>query len=310
MSKRDWLRWIPYLTATAALVIFIADSAINTFERYLALDQEWRNQNQYEQTQTQKSAEIISRNCSITEIPPSRVAQCLVEEISRYVEKTHSDQDLQAQNKMAYWAQALFWLSGVGAIFSFVGLWLLFRSLRHTRTAIADTREIGEAQVRAYLSIDTSQEIMSIQALGRDQIPKVRFQIKNSGNSPALKFTYAAAVLLEPEGFPRNNSDILAPYAVGPEPSDVLPAGDYAHGETSNTEAWTNEMVQSAVGPNPTKKIVLAGIANYTDVFHKPQKTRFCLQLKILENAGPKGGETRGRFRYTWHKTAQHNDAT
>ena len=225
MPVSDWLRWISYVTVTTALLVFTANTAMESFDRYLALDQKWRDQNQYEHTQAEKASKEIASKCGFAEVPVAFIARCLANQVQTYIEKTHSDQDLQAQKEMAYWAQALFWLTGVGAIGSFFGLWMLFRSLRHTRIAIKDTREIGEAQVRAYLALSNAPAQIAVKLLKPDQKVEVQFQVKNSGNSPGLTHNYVATILLEDDGFPVTNGNIIAPYAVGPMPVDVVRQG-------------------------------------------------------------------------------------
>ena len=107
---------------------------------------------------------------------------------------------------MAYWAQALFWLSAVGAIISVTGIYLLFVSLRHTRTAIADTREIGEAQVRAYLSVSADDGEFPI--IGYKTLrPSAETKIRNYGASPAINCKTAAALMCRQIGFPSQNRD-------------------------------------------------------------------------------------------------------
>lgn len=226
MSKRDWLRWTPYLAVTTALILLIANMAIETFGRYVLLDQEWRYQNQYENYQTEKAADKIAKNCDITNIPVAAIARCLSEQVKTYIEKKHSDQDLQAQKYMAFWAQALFWLTCLTAIMSLVGVLLLIISLRQTRTAISDTRDIGEKQVRSYVGI--SPDIVG----GSDFVVeggirfKVEFDAKNSGSSPALGYRYAAGLEIVASDYQATDTDMVLPASDGPVPYHyIAPSG-------------------------------------------------------------------------------------
>ncbi|MDF1857066.1 hypothetical protein [Pseudooceanicola sp.] len=306
MSIRAWMRYASALTFQL-LALGLALNIIYTALRgAIDVRNYWHEQHEIERNQTAHAAEIIASQCSVSDAPRAWVAECISEAVDRYVESEHSDQDLQAQKDMAYWAQLLFWLTVVGSTVSVVGLWLLFVSLRHTRIAISDSREIGEAQVRAYLSLDTNEGKTVLQKFSAGEIPQVEFVTKNSGNSPALKHRYAAGVAVVDMDFPTHNGDLVAPIADGPEPNDVLPSGDTATGESVNGAAITADQIRQIVLPQPSKKLAFFGVLLYEDVFRKPRRTRFCLELRVVESKAKNGS---GAFKYTWVKTAYHNDA-
>lgn len=160
---------------------------VQTFRGYLALEDEWERQHEEERDQTGRAADQIANRCRVPDVPPASVNDCLAAELDRYIGEDHSDQDLQAQAHMAFWAQALFWLTVVTAIISFGGLILLIVSLGQTRRAISDTREIGEAQVRAYLSINVRDVAIEVadDGDGSNLAVKIRIEVANSGNTPA-----------------------------------------------------------------------------------------------------------------------------
>ncbi|MAN45224.1 MAG: hypothetical protein CMF04_03335 [Hyphomonas sp.] len=104
------------------------------------------------------------------------------------------EQDLYAQRQMAKWAFWMLFVSAVGVLVGAVGLIFLKGTLdaaRDTNQSALDsirvTREIGQAQVRAYLSFMEPAFHLS---------PKIRisFFAKNSGQSPArhLRVTEAS----------------------------------------------------------------------------------------------------------------------
>lgn len=103
--------------------------------------------------------------------------------------------DLQAQQDMAVWAKLMTWATWVGVFLTAVALLLIWRTLHHTRVAsqaavaavieaektVEITRQIGMAQVRAYVAIINA--VIHEFAVGK--VPFVRVQIKNGGQSPA-----------------------------------------------------------------------------------------------------------------------------
>lgn len=90
---------------------------------------------------------------------------------------------------MAYWAKVMFFTSAGGLVVSIFGLIALFISLAQTRKAIADTREIGEAQVRAYISIEPQK----MRTKG-DRAAEITAVVRNTGQTPALEVEIATYV--------------------------------------------------------------------------------------------------------------------
>jgi hypothetical protein len=78
--------------------------------------------------------------------------------------------------------------------------------------AIATTREIGEAQVRAYVKIKSA----SIFFLGDEAAPSVQVEAVNSGQSPALNFVWTPEVHYLPEHAPEMVSDVEQGWNLNP----------------------------------------------------------------------------------------------
>ena len=121
--------------------------------------------------------------------------------------------DLQAQRNMSKWALAMFIVSGAGVIVAVFGLLFIKETLLATQKAakyafdtlhqaklttkaandtVAETKRIGEAQVRAYLSIVDLSVVVSEEGITH----KLRVTVKNSGQTPAyLKHCSARAAI-------------------------------------------------------------------------------------------------------------------
>ncbi|MGE0500406.1 MAG: DUF6471 domain-containing protein [Rhizobiaceae bacterium] len=120
------------------------------------------------------------------------VLVCLANRADANRNAKRSQYDLEAQQDMARWALGLLLTSFPGLIISAVGLSALFWSLAQTRTAIRDAREIGEAQVRAYLMQPNIR--LEVRLARPPEQPNcslaIWVRIENSGNSPAGRVRY------------------------------------------------------------------------------------------------------------------------
>ena len=115
-------------------------------------------------------------------------------------QRDRDDADLRAQQSMAVWAFWMFIASGLGVLLTGVGVYLIWRTLIYTRDAASHageavveaksatkaaqdavdvTREIGEAQVRAYLLCRSARYRINKGGLS------ATLELANAGQSPA-----------------------------------------------------------------------------------------------------------------------------
>jgi hypothetical protein len=111
---------------------------------------------------------------------------CVIEQNKAERDHQYADADLKTQQEMAEWALAMLMATSIGVIY--VGL-----TLEATRAAVREakkatdaamhaaniTREIGEAQVRAYLTV--AHAMIRFE----DRTPRLFLTIRNAGQSPA-----------------------------------------------------------------------------------------------------------------------------
>lgn len=114
--------------------------------------------------------------------------------------------DVIAQRSMAAAAWWMVMISGVSAIVSGFGLYLIAHTLKEARRsadaaeravkasqkAVKTARKMGEAQVRAYVMVANAE----LHWAGNDEW-ELRAQIVNSGQTPAFKVWVEATVVLE-----------------------------------------------------------------------------------------------------------------
>jgi hypothetical protein len=102
---------------------------------------------------------------------------------------------------MARWALwMLIVTTGMAAITAF-GVFFVWRTLLATQDMARDTRTIGEAQVRAYLSFEIDRPIIEEQDGGAFAKIGLQGRLVNSGQTPALHPSIEAFIALAPSGY-------------------------------------------------------------------------------------------------------------
>ena len=113
-------------------------------------------------------------------------------------EDERAERDLNAQEGMAYWAKWMFWSAGASVVLTGIGVLLIAGTLVYTkRAAIAAadavrvTRDLGEAQIRAYLHCKSAKY-----SLGKEAISAI-LVIENTGQSPASDVSIRGTVTIQ-----------------------------------------------------------------------------------------------------------------
>jgi len=167
MSVRRWLWGITFVAAAATvsvcLLFFLEYKQSQADHRQHATPHNSdRTDNQpYDPCENLKTRDSVidSLNCVWREIKAER-------------NEERAEYDLQAQQDMAVWALGMLFVSMFGLLATIVGVVYVALTLR-------ETRRIGEAQVRAYLSVESASYV------AYPNLFEVTIVVKNSGNSPA-----------------------------------------------------------------------------------------------------------------------------
>jgi hypothetical protein len=119
-------------------------------------------------------------------------------------EKRRADENLAAQWQMVRWAKWMFVIGGAETVITLVGVILVLVTLIYSKQAAIAARDavieaqkatkvardVGEAQVRAYISVKSA----NIYFGGDTGIPFVQITAINTGQSPARNFIWAAKI--------------------------------------------------------------------------------------------------------------------
>lgn len=109
-------------------------------------------------------------------------------------EHERQEYELQAYRDAAVWTKTAAEVASIAGLIATMTVLLLYQTLGAQRRTIRETRRIGEAQTRAYLSIITCTAMFS------DGKPSVKITLRNSGQSPALHVRWGGTVNLMPVG--------------------------------------------------------------------------------------------------------------
>lgn len=224
--------------------------------------------NQAAQESRQKCAALASTKEAI---------QCYDEYVTTDRDHHRAEQDLDAQREMANWAEGMLWatlfVGGATIFITALGAFWVKRTLDQTKEAVrvADdavvvSREIGQAQARAYISI-TDPKLIDFE-IGKK--PKIGLPFKNTGQTPAKRLeviynleaispTSAPKIYFE-RRFKSSSSDVGA----GAEKPMSVDGADII-----SQDVWENFINQKIV-------FRASGIIRYFDVFGKRHFTVFC----------------------------------
>ena len=178
LSNRDrYGNVAPYIVLVIglALVFIFATEFASAWERA-----------RYEQQRTSEYADNAEANIrrSCIGVDESAQTECVRQVVEASNEQQRAERDLSAQQEMARWALYMLAVSSAGLVITAVGIYYVRDTLIETRKSVQVTREIGEAQVRAYVGPPRVEAVIET-VEGRRHF-SIRGYLSNSGNSPAL----------------------------------------------------------------------------------------------------------------------------
>jgi hypothetical protein len=133
------------------------------------------------------AAQEIKQTCGLT--MSATFTECVEKIVEATRESKRSENDLVAQIDSAQWAFWILIISGLGTIVTGVGIFYVRNTLQEMQKQTKVARNIGRAQVRAYLNVIGGKYELHNSYLFLQ--PK----IENTGSSPALQITINVRVL-------------------------------------------------------------------------------------------------------------------
>jgi hypothetical protein len=270
-------------------------SRLDRFERY-------RQEEHRTDSTQQQAARRIGEECAVPFAPVHIVTECLSAQIESYEKQRDTGQDAQAQLDMALWAEWTFKATAVGIVLSGIGLFLVLLSLRQTRLAITTDREVGHAQVRAYMGFEIDPAAHVLPGV----IPKVSFKIINTGQSPAYKVRHMSFLddfehpLLDWQG------SLVEEYPEQKSPRVTVRAGGHFTVDASYERKLSQELFDLISNDGP-RRIYLVAKVVYEDVFKAEHVSELTAFLEIKYRKLP---DNKFAGKFDWILSHVRNDAT
>jgi len=130
---------------------------------------------------------------------------CITEALETYYSKQATNEDLQAQQDMAFWAKWMMYISAATAAVTAAGVWYVARTLEETRRANEIMGEAYLTDQRPWLALRiSSQKPLKINNL--DVSIELACFVKNIGKTPAT-IVNLRAIILPPPSHPNEVSD-------------------------------------------------------------------------------------------------------
>lgn len=278
MPNRDWLRYLALVGLQALGLFAIAQIGVSVWSEYVDSSREYREYRQQAEAEQNKAAHEIASRCNIIFEPGQSLASCIAQEINAYQKQDTTDKDLKAQQDMALWGLGTVLVGALGLVISVGGLFMLWQSLNQTRQAISNDREIGHAQIRAYVSVFDFETIVT-----DDPRPVIKTTIvfKNTGQTPAKKLRVNADWAAGETPF----DETLHPHRVEKFDGRGAVSSGATFFANLNTEKGN---FRRALGGGDIEKVIsgewkfwVFGVIEYVDVFNEPRKTRFRYEIMI-----------------------------
>lgn len=176
----------------------------------------------YSSSYARHAANQIRRTCLTGE--GGDIAECVTEVITTTNEHERAQDDLEAQTKMALWAFWMLVATVVMAAITALGVIFVWQTLKATQKMAEDTRDIGEAQVRAYVTCRDGDFRITPHGV------QCNIPIENVGQSPALRVR--ANCIIEYVDQPNQGNkrlDILCGISEAISPNGTEIAGSYCN---------------------------------------------------------------------------------
>jgi hypothetical protein len=216
-------------------------------------------------------------------------------------EKRDAGQNLRDQNRMAFWAGAMFWVGFAEMLITSLGVILVWRTLRATWAAkneakraadaahatVASMEDTAKRQLRAY--IGTSNGRSAAETVGEGHVFEFEVLFKNTGATPAQNVSHVMRInKVVPPLPPDCDYSISVPgnHSV----TTVIPQQEIG---LSNTIIVTN--VENAEILLGALQLHVFGQASYDDIFGEPHTANFSFLIKVA------------RGNAVWVRTHEHN---
>lgn len=288
MPKRDRIRNLALALIGGA--IFVCVLVIG----YGVVLEHWSEQNEVyarhqesAERQRQATANDVAATCG--GLAGDALRSCAAKQIEAHDRAQTTSEDLQAQQEMALWGLWVFIAAAFSAGMTAVGVYLIWQTLLHTRDAVTEakaatkaaqaavtvTQDVGERQLRAYMSVKGAHATI------RTNNVRAVVIAKNTGQTPALNVRTWTVLVLEPPPF---NEDWL---------KDPITGRMYVSDVGADAEQTLHVTHPADIADTVVPAIKAGrlgcwvyGFIWYEDFYGQPRETRFRFVLELDEREG------------------------
>jgi hypothetical protein len=188
MSDGDWRKELGFgLIALACALLICLPIAGLMLNEYAEVHRANAAYQQNAEKDRKDATKKIEASCFATD--RAVVRECLRNKIEAYYKQQATNYDLQAQQDMAYWAKAVFFLGAMQLILSVVGIRFVWRSLQFNAKAVEAAFVAVHADNRPWLKFAV-EPVSDLNRNNTDFFPEgvgldIKVLIKNLGHSPA-----------------------------------------------------------------------------------------------------------------------------
>lgn len=285
MSNDNWREKFDFgvVLATCALLVTLPIAGLMLNE-YAKVHLSYATYQQNAENDRQATSNEISKTCFGRE--SIAFSECITEKLATYYKQQATNQDLQAQQDMAYWAKALFFLGILQFAFSTAGIFFIWRSLALNRDAVNAAVE-GNAhalEANTQQRTSTERELRAYVSVAPNGINPTKVRdavighvvVKNVGQVIAQEVTVTVNMqILLGKQHTLFRASTVNNQAIGSmHPNVEIILGSYEI--ISNKERPT----VSNVTKDATQReyIYVWGRVSYTDGFENPRWTDFCFR--------------------------------
>ena len=282
-------------TPIVGLIALVAISCLTTVLVADLLDRHRNTVQQYEANSSTHAAHAEDQieNCfSVAE--DIGKAECIRKAVDAQSENERAEADLVAQREMSNWALGMLYVTMLMALVTGLGVYFVWRTLKATQQMAIDTRDIGEAQVRAYVEVSVASFSVPFPKPGK---ASVTFRVNNIGQSPAHNVSTSVAVFVGEKNF-MEWCEAEAPDE--PEQSNVIVPGRPIVVTATTWGDITEDEVLSITAVDPPLVLFAACEVTYTDVFKKRRRTTYLGSYVRFQTKGMGSLPTSYDFAENW----------
>lgn len=161
-----------------------AISAAIVISEYAKVHSSYSAYQQNAESYRRTTQEEIAQSCYGRDSPGFR--DCIANKLETYYRDQATNEDLQAQQNMAFWAAAIFYLGIVQALIGLAGIYYVARNLSQTAESVQLANKAIVVENRPWVYLNPAS-ISDLMIDDRGAHCSLTIQIANAGNSPAQR---------------------------------------------------------------------------------------------------------------------------